>query len=159
MIRIDIIDDAGAHWLPSEEQCRTWLQCALSQSGRLPDTKDYELSLRLVDEHEIARLNREYRHKDGATNVLSFPSEFPDSVVTEMQFSHLGDIAICPAVLEREAAEQLKEPVAHWAHLLIHGLLHLLGYDHKEESQASDMETLEIETLKMLGFPNPYLVG
>ena len=159
MIRIDIVNDDEAQWAPSEELCSTWLQSALELAEHPPADKDYELSLRLVNEKEIQRLNAEYRGKDSPTNVLSFPSQLPESIVTELQFCHLGDIAICPHVLEHEATTQAKNREAHWAHLLIHGFLHLLGYDHEEEEQAAEMEKLEIDALKMLGIPNPYLIG
>lgn len=156
---IDIVDDDGKHWIPARDQCQAWLQCAINQSSHPARNQDCELSLRLVDEEEMTRLNRVYRQKDSVTNVLSFASELPDSIVTELQYYPLGDIAICTAVLEYEAASQEKKLEAHWAHLLIHGLFHLLGHDHIDEEQASAMESLEINTLKILGFSNPYLVG
>ncbi|MDA0687851.1 MAG: rRNA maturation RNase YbeY [Proteobacteria bacterium] len=159
MITIDIVDDDGKHWIPSRDRCQAWLQCALDQSSHPARNQDCELSLRLVDEEEMTRLNSAYRQKNSVTNVLSFPSELPDTIVTELQYFPLGDIAICPVVLEHEATSQEKELEAHWAHLLIHGLLHLLGHDHMNDEQASAMESLEINTLKILGFSNPYLIG
>ena len=112
-----------------------------------------ELSLRLVDEVESADLNRRYRGKAGPTNVLSFPFEPPPGVRGR---KYLGDLAICVPVVVREAAEQGKAPEAHWAHLVVHGVLHLLGYNHLDETEAQEMEALETRLLANLGFPPPY---
>ncbi len=112
-----------------------------------------ELSLRLVDEAESADLNQRYRGKAGPTNVLSFPFEPPPGARGRR---YLGDLAICAPVVVREAAEQAKAPEAHWAHLVVHGVLHLLGYDHLDEAMALVMETLETRILGDLGFPPPY---
>lgn len=112
-----------------------------------------ELSVRFVDEAESAQLNAHYRHKNSPTNVLSFPAEddFPEENIV-----HMGDIVICPAVVEQEARLQGIQLDQHYAHLLIHGVLHLQGYDHIEEDDALVMETLEREILETLGFKNPY---
>ncbi len=112
-----------------------------------------------MEQAEIQRLNREFRGKDSPTNVLSFPSQMPESLAEEMENFHLGDIAICPEIVEFEAQEQSKGLEAHWAHLLIHGLLHLFDYDHQNDDEANEMENLEIQILKTLGFPDPYLIG
>ncbi|WP_343351001.1 rRNA maturation RNase YbeY [Pseudomonas sediminis] len=133
---------------PDETQLRRWCELALRQR-----TADSELTIRLVDEAEGRELNHTWRHRDYATNVLSFPAEIPDGI---LDIPLLGDLVICVPVVEREAAEQGKTPQAHWAHLVIHGCLHLLGYDHIEEDEALEMEELERQLLAELGHPDPY---
>ncbi len=105
-----------------------------------------------MDESEGRELNQQYRGKDYATNVLSFPFEAPPGV----DLGLLGDLVICAGVVEREAREQNKSREAHWAHLVIHGMLHLQGYDHQEPDEAETMENLEVHLLAELGFPDPY---
>ena len=112
-----------------------------------------ELSIRIVDEAEGEELNRSYRQRAGATNVLSFPFEPPPGAESAL----LGDLLLCAPVVAREAAEQGKQASAHWAHLVVHGVLHLLGYDHKSKQQARVMEGSEVRILAALGFPDPYL--
>ncbi len=133
---------------PSDDDLRRWCELALRQR-----TADSELTIRLVDEAEGLELNRTWRHKDYATNVLSFPADVPDEL---LDIPLLGDIVICVPVVEREAAEQAKSLQAHWAHLVIHGCLHLLGYDHLEDEEAAEMEGLERDLLAELGHPDPY---
>ena len=133
---------------PSDELIQQWVEQVLAVENK----DDAELTVRIVDESESAALNEEYRHKSNSTNVLSFPFECPD----EVELNLLGDLVICAPVVEREAKEQHKSSQAHWAHMLVHGVLHLLGYDHIEESDAQNMETREIKILEDLGFPNPY---
>jgi probable rRNA maturation factor len=111
-----------------------------------------EISVRLADDAEVQALNRDFRGQDKPTNVLSFPFEAPPGVEIPL----LGDIIICSEVVAREAAEQDKPLQAHWAHMVIHGTLHLLGYDHIDEAEAEQMEGLEIALLGGLGFANPY---
>jgi len=113
-----------------------------------------ELTLRLVDEPEMQSLNHHYRGKNYPTNVLSFPSNIPKEVELEVPF--LGDIVLCVPVIEREAIEQSLTISAHWAHMIVHGLLHLLGYDHENEEDAELMEAKEIILLNNLGIDNPY---
>lgn len=115
---------------------------------------DAELALRVVDEPEGRELNATYRGRNYATNVLSFEAGLPEGVLPQM----LGDIAICAPVVEREAGEQGKAVEAHWAHMLVHGVLHLLGYDHIDDADAERMEALEREILDGLGYPDPYAV-
>lgn len=136
--------------LPAETQLRQWCEATLSQANY---THNSELVIRVVDEAESAALNQRYRHKPSATNVLSFP--FQEDFV-EIMTDLLGDVVICAPVVFREARLQNKEPQAHWAHMVIHGVLHLLGYDHQTDSQADIMEKLEIRILKGLGYPDPY---
>ncbi len=138
--------------LPSEAQFRSWLAAALSAVDR----EAAVLSLRIVDAAESQQLNSDYRAKNQPTNVLSFPwqSEFPE--LEGLDEGYLGDLAICAEVLQREAAEQKKPLEAHWAHLSVHGLLHLLGFDHIDAADAQVMESLEISILSQLHYPNPY---
>jgi probable rRNA maturation factor len=134
---------------PSGRALRDWASAALG-----PRTGSVELAVRLVGAAESRRLNRHYRGKDRPTNVLSFPA----AVRGVVQPRPLGDIVICPAVLRREAREQGKRERAHWAHLMVHGVLHLVGYDHEDDSDARRMERREVAVLRRLGFDNPYAV-
>jgi len=113
---------------------------------------DIEVSVRVVDEKEGRQLNLDYRQKDYATNVLSFPIEKNDDI----PFRHLGDIVVCHPVIQREALEQNKTLDEHWAHMITHGCLHLLGYDHIIDAEAEAMEEMEITILSALGYANPY---
>jgi len=133
--------------IPSEEQFSQWIHAAL-QGLRTRA----EVSIGIVDEQESAVLNNQYRGKDYATNVLSFPSDLPEDFEPPL----LGDLAICAAVVEREAQTQKKPLQAHWAHMVIHGCLHLLGFDHIDDEEAEQMEAREIAILHSLGFANPY---
>ena len=148
MIELDLQLATEASDLPAEAQLRHWVELALRQR-----TADSELTIRLVDAEEGQELNRTYRHKDYATNVLSFPAEVPDGL---LDIPLLGDLVICVPVVEREAREQNKALEAHWAHLVIHGCLHLLGYDHIDDEEAEEMESLERQLLAELGYPDPY---
>ncbi|MBK9951136.1 MAG: rRNA maturation RNase YbeY [Candidatus Competibacteraceae bacterium] len=134
--------------LPAETDLHRWAEAALAGANY---QKDAELTIRIVNEAESTALNETYRRKQGPTNVLSFPFESPP----EVESSLLGDIVICAPVVLREAVSQGKTLAAHWAHLVAHGVLHLLGYDHDEE-QADAMESLEIHILAGLGYPDPY---
>ena len=135
---------------PSLEKMELWAQTALTEGGR---TQDSELTIRMVDSEEIHELNRDYRNVDRPTNILSFPFELPEGVD---DLPLLGDLVICKEVLERECKEQNKTLEEHFCHLIIHGCLHLLGYDHIEDVDAQEMEPLEIKALAKLGFKNPY---
>lgn len=148
MIELDLQLASDAAELPGEADFQRWCELALRQR-----TADSELTIRLVDEAEARELNHTWRHKDYATNVLSFPAEIPDGI---LDIPLLGDLVICAPVVAREAVEQGKLLTAHWAHLVIHGCLHLLGYDHIEDAEAEEMETLERELLAELGHPDPY---
>ena len=118
-----------------------------------PESDNVEMTVRIVDEAESHDLNLTYRGKDRPTNVLSFPFECPD----EVELPLLGDLVICRQVVEREAIEQEKPLMAHWAHMIVHGSLHLLGYDHIEDDEAEEMESLETKIMQGLGFADPYL--
>ena len=134
--------------LPTEEQIVQWATAAVQ-----PEGNEVEMTVRIVDEAESHELNLTYRGKDRPTNVLSFPFECPD----EVELPLLGDLVICRQVVEREAAEQEKPLMAHWAHMVVHGSLHLLGYDHIEDNEAEEMESLETQIMQGLGFDDPYL--
>ena len=137
-------DSAG---LPTEADFQRWLDAAI-----LPFQQEAEVTVRVVDSAESHELNLTYRGKDKPTNVLSFPFECPPGVELPL----LGDLVICRQVVEQEAQEQNKPLLAHWAHMVVHGSLHLLGYDHIEDDEAEEMEALEIEFLAALGYANPY---
>ncbi|WP_083002356.1 rRNA maturation RNase YbeY [Halomonas sp. GT] len=135
--------------LPTLEQLTHWVGCVFS---RHPDDERLELTIRFVDEAESQALNRDYRGKDKPTNVLSFPFENPPGVSLPL----LGDLIICHAVVAHEASEQQKSLEHHYAHMVVHGTLHLMGYDHIEEQEAEDMEQLERELLAILDITDPY---
>ncbi|MBT8056575.1 MAG: rRNA maturation RNase YbeY [Gammaproteobacteria bacterium] len=132
--------------VPGEEDFRRWIVAALD------DREDAELTVRVVGRAESRRLNRTYRQKDQETNVLSFPADLPEDVDLPL----LGDIVVCAPLVAEEAAEQGKLVSAHWAHLTIHGVLHLLGHDHQVVDEAEQMEALEISLLSSLGIADPY---
>lgn len=120
---------------------------------------DCEMGIACVDNTESHKLNLEYRQKDKPTNVLSFPSDLPDEMAQILETFPIGDLVICIPVVLQEAIEQQKTPIEHFTHMLVHGTLHLMGYDHEtSEEDAEEMEALEIEILKKLGFENPYTV-
>jgi probable rRNA maturation factor len=133
--------------IPEQDQFQLWLNTVLSRYAQ-----SFELTVRLVDVQEIQQLNQQYRQKDKPTNVLSFPFEVPDGIELDL----LGDLVICADVVNQEAVEQQKTANSHWAHMVIHGCLHLLGYDHITDDDAEEMESLEIILLKQLGYANPY---
>ena len=136
---------------PSIDDFQRWVDLALV------DDKCAQVSIRVVGEAESQSLNKEYRSKDKATNVLSFPMQLPDDVISELNAVMLGDLVICAPVVEAEAIEQHKKSLDHWAHMVIHGMLHLQGYDHISAVEADAMENLEIKLLQQIGIDNPYL--
>ncbi len=151
-LRVDLQVAIDGHEVPADAQWRAWVAAALSAAGRAVSGT---VTVRLVDTDESAALNASYRHRPGPTNVLAFsgPGEAPVAGADEVE---LGDLVICLPLACREAAEQGKSPVAHLAHLVVHGTLHLIGYDHGNEVDAGRMESLEIRILSGLGFANPY---
>jgi len=134
--------------LPTAQQIEQWATAAVQ-----PQSDEVEMTVRIVDEAESHALNLNYRGKDRPTNVLSFPFECPD----EVELPLLGDLVICRQVVDREAQEQDKPLMAHWAHMVVHGSLHLLGYDHIKDDEAEEMESLETQIMIGLGFVDPYL--
>jgi probable rRNA maturation factor len=140
-------------WAPRRADIATWTNAALGRRAR-----NRELSVRVVGRTESRKLNAHYRGKDYPTNVLSFPATpLPARVERIAEPQPLGDLVICPQVLRHEAREQQKSLRAHWAHLVVHGALHLIGYDHERSADARRMERREIAVLKQLGFANPYV--
>lgn len=136
---------------PDDKQFQQWAE-AVPGGKSVPST----LTIRIVDEQEARRLNQVYRDRDYATNVLSFPAGLPEGLPADIRQSQLGDILICAPVVAREASEQGCTETDHWAHLTIHGILHLLGYDHLQNEEAVIMESLETKILAKLGISDPY---
>ncbi len=139
--------------VPTQQHLRQWVLAATSERIHAA-----EVCIRIVDETEMTTLNEQYRHKQGSTNVLAFPqqpvAEADYNVVGDLNL--LGDIVICAPVVEREAEQQGKSSTAHWAHMVVHSVLHLLGYDHEQQQAATEMEQLETEILATLNIPPPY---
>lgn len=148
-VTVDIQRDNGNAANPSDADIRHWLTHCLNAQH---PGQDFEVSICIVSPGDIQALNKQYRNKPKPTNVLSFPTNFPK----ELGITLLGDIVICADILAEEAKAQGKTLQAHWAHIVIHGLLHLQGYDHINDTDASIMENLEIQYLQQLGFNNPY---
>jgi len=147
-VLLDLQLASQAKDLPTEADLSQWLEQVLNHHKM----DQAEITVRIVDASESQQLNKEYRGKDKPTNVLSFPFEAPPGI----EMSLLGDLVICASVVSDEAAEQGKTLQAHWAHMLIHGCLHLLGYDHIQNNEAEEMEQLEIHLLQQLGIDDPY---
>jgi probable rRNA maturation factor len=147
MIEVDLQNDEGIAHVPDLSLFQRWVESSLQKSYA-----HLEQSIRIVDENESRTLNRDYRAQDKATNVLSFPAETSEY----LDYDNLGDLVICAQIVEQEAEQQGKPILAHWAHMVVHGMLHLQGYDHQTDEQAEKMESLEIEILAALGQTNPY---
>lgn len=147
MSQVDVSYGLPRTGLPASGTLRAYAEAALA--GR---REDAELAIRIVDAEEGRALNRDYRDKDYATNVLSFPAELPPGVPLPV----LGDLVLCAPVIAREAAEQGKPLKHHYAHMVVHGVLHLLGHDHMHEAEAEAMEAIEREVLAGLGIADPY---
>ncbi|MCB1616028.1 MAG: rRNA maturation RNase YbeY [Pseudomonadales bacterium] len=146
---LDLQIESASTSIPAKTDIERFIVAALAAVDHPSDT---ELTIRIVDKTESAQLNKQYRQKDKATNVLSFPSTIPK----EMNIQFLGDLVICAPILEAEAVEQGKTLSAHWAHICVHGCLHLLGYDHTEDNEAEIMEAIETRVLVAMGFSPPY---
>jgi probable rRNA maturation factor len=146
-----VIQKVSQKVCPSPYLLKKWARLALSTAHK---KNRFEVTIRIVDSEEMTYLNATYRKKSGPTNVLSFPMQIPAGV--KMLKTPLGDIVICTEVVDREALQQGKAVKAHWAHMVIHGILHLLGHDHQQEDEAIRMESLERQLLQQLGFPDPY---
>lgn len=153
-IIVDLQIASTATNLPDSQEITRWCNAAIQELDE-PETdadNPFEMTVRIVDEEESAALNRDYRGKSGPTNVLSFPFESPP----EVRINLLGDLVICAPVVEHEAKEQSKSLPAHWAHMIIHGTLHLQGFDHIEDDDAAIMEDIESRLIQGLGYPAPY---
>ncbi len=135
--------------IPTAEDLQRYLEAAVS-----PFQAEAEVTIRIVDEAESQQLNFDYRHKDKPTNVLSFPFQAPPGIELPL----LGDLIICVQVVAKEAEEQNKTLEAHWAHMVVHGCLHLLGFDHINDTDAEEMEAEEVQILQELGFSDPYFI-
>ncbi len=149
-LTLDVQYASSEDGLPTQADLWHWAVAAMAHIK-----EQAELVIRIVDETESAALNQQYRNKAGATNVLSFPFQAPPPVESNL----LGDLVICAAVVSKQASEQHKTERAHWAHMVVHGTLHLLGYDHIASAEAAEMENMEIEILTQLGFSDPYLTN
>lgn len=147
--QIDIESNSQSQQIPPLAELERWVSAALHSQ----QLEEAEVSLYIVDEDESQELNSQYRGKDKPTNVLSFPADIAEEVGVPL----LGDLVICAPVVEREAQEQGKTLAAHWAHMLVHGSLHLLGFDHIDDAEADEMEALETDIITGLGYPAPYL--
>jgi len=147
MITLDLQIACDEQRLPSQQDFELWLQAVLSTVK-----PDAEVTIRLVEPRESQELNHQYRGKDRPTNVLSFEFEAPPMLELDL----LGDLIICKQIIEKEAIEQEKPLLNHWAHMVVHGTLHLLGYDHIDDDQAIEMESLEKEILANLAIDDPY---
>ena len=138
--------ESGDDDVPEPGLLQTWASAAYLNDA------DAVVSMMVTTADEIQQLNKQYRNKDKATNVLSFPMQLPEEIETHF----LGDIALCASVIKQEAAEQMKAEQFHWAHMVVHGMLHLQGYDHIYDAEAHEMEKLEVKILNKLGFDDPY---
>lgn len=153
---VDIQRACIATNLPTDDDITLWVKhvlCITGKKGTHALLEQAELTVRTVEQSESQTLNRDYRGKDAPTNVLSFPSDIPAGVPIPL----LGDLVICSDVVAKEALEQHKPLQAHWAHMVIHGCLHLLDFDHIDDDEAVEMESIEIQLLNTLGFNNPYI--
>lgn len=144
---VDIQIESQSKQLPSTDQFQAWVDTVL-----VHDDEDSDVVIRIVDEAEMIQFNQQYRQKEGTTNILSFPFDVPD----EVESSLLGDLLVCAPVIEKEALLQNKKLAHHWSHMIIHGVLHLLGYDHINDDEAQEMEALEIKMLSTIDIANPY---
>ena len=154
-VAVQVASDAAG--IPGDEAIAAWIAQAVETAGGSAAGRR-EVAVRIVDEPEMRALNNTYRSRDSSTNVLSFPAETIEGLPDEVPET-LGDIVVCAPVVAREAAEQGKAPGAHWAHMLVHATLHLLGHDHVQAEQAAAMEALEVRILSRYGIADPYGVA
>lgn len=142
-----VADQAAGEVFPDDAEIKRWVRRALD--GKYDNA---QLTVRMVGYEESQQLNETYRHRQGSTNVLSFPFEHPEMVEPRL----LGDVVICVPLVVQEACDQGKDVMAHWAHLVVHGVLHLIGYDHNNAGEADVMEGLEKKIMMELHYPDPY---
>lgn len=144
--------------VPGDQQFNNWVLATIDYlvENEQLEKMDYEVDIRIVDKVDSQQLNKEYRQKNMPTNVLSFPFDTPDIFKQHQQRNILGDVVVCALIVEAEAQQQNKTIEQHWAHMIVHGVLHLLNYDHINNDDASIMEALEVKILSQLGYPNPY---
>ncbi len=145
---LDIQIVSESKQLPSLEQFQSWVDSVLTDKA-----VDSEIVIRIVDEQEMTQFNEQYRKKKGATNILSFPFDAPEGIESQL----LGDLLVCAPIIEKQAIQQNKTIEDHWAHMIVHGILHLIGYDHINDAEAEEMEALEVKLLKTIKIKNPYL--
>lgn len=136
-----------SQYIPGQEKFKKWIDAILQD-----DAENSEIVIRIVDEDEMVRFNEQYRGKNSSTNILSFPFEPPEGVDSDL----LGDLLVCAPVVEKESKQQNKLLEHHWAHMIVHGVLHLIGYDHVNDDEAEEMEALEIKILRSIKIDNPY---
>lgn len=159
-VELQIADELGAAQLPSEAQFGRWVEHALAQVNRLEAIAQQDVCIRITGAAESQNLNQQYRRLDKPTNVLSFPAQLAETaaLLDETELMPLGDLVISLPTVEAEAAEQEKSLEHHLAHLVVHGTLHLLGYDHESDADAEVMEAIEVAALAEVGVENPYAV-
>jgi probable rRNA maturation factor len=155
-VMLELENSSSLDNAPDNATLQRWLSCIELHVQKKTDSRPHIIGLKVIDEAESIRLNHAYRGRDYASNVLSFGSELPEYVLNDLEEVPVGDLAICAPVVEREAIEQGKSVEAHWAHMLVHGILHLYGFDHEIDETAEAMETLEQKIMAELGFPDPY---
>lgn len=147
MIHVHVQQATEAAYIPDAQAFQRWIQAATE--GRISTA---EVSIRIIDDQEMQALNLLYRYQNKPTNVLSFPMDNPEFVDVPL----LGDVVLCAQVICKEAEQQGKSAEAHWAHMVVHSILHLLGFDHEEPEQAEEMEGIETQIMQGLGYPAPY---
>ena len=161
-IMVDVqlaLDEISSVKLPGNKLIQQWATAAIDgaiENKNQKKNSEMQMTVRVVEETEISFLNKKFRHKSGATNILSFPFVPPQGIPMDEILYSLGDLVVCATVVDKEAKEQHKKNIAHWAHIIIHGTLHLMGFDHQNEKEARDMESLETKIMFELGFPDPY---
>jgi probable rRNA maturation factor len=144
---LDIQIASESKQLPSLAQFQCWVDSVLKDK-----TIDSEIVIRIVDEQEMTEFNEQYRKKKGATNILSFPFDAPEGIESPL----LGDLLVCAPIVKKQAQQQNKALESHWAHMIVHGILHLLGYDHIDDAEAEEMEALEVKILQIIKIKDPY---
>lgn len=154
-VRVDVFRACEDDTIPAEDIVRSWVVLAANAVG---NSSDVDVSVKVVNAEESRALNQEYRGKDKPTNVLSFPAGRIEGLPDEVPVQ-LGDIVVCASVVSDEASEQGKAVGDHWAHMLVHGTLHLMGYDHQTDAEAAEMEALETQILMQSGIKDPYLAS